>query len=318
MSLNSKGFIRTVTGDLPPQELGHVQCHEHIYLRSGPGSDQHKALVMEDIEKSTLELADYKNAGGNAIVDAQPGFFGRDPKKLRELSERTKIAIIATTGFHKLSFLEDPSFLKNDRDALSNAFSTEVTEGMLTPDGKRTAIRAGIIKIAFDVDFFENPHYPTLLHAAVSAAYETGAPLLIHTEKGNDLHKLVDLCEKGGISPDRVLICHLDRTNPNQSLHRELMSRGCVLCFDSINRLKYVSHEEEFHLLSSLLDQGFEDKIVLSLDTTNERLRSYYAKDMGLDYILTDYIPFLARNRVPLKVIDKLCRTNGSKILSIK
>ena len=62
--------------------------------------------------------------------------------------------------------------------------------------------------------------------------------------------------------------------------------KGCYLCYDSIHRYKYVSEKEELDLIQKILMNGYDSQVVISLDTTNQRLRAYEAKDMGLDYIL--------------------------------
>ena len=43
-------------------------------------------------------------------------------------------------------------------------------------------------------------------------------------------------------------------------------------------------------LIAALCQRGYDSQLVLALDTTNQRLRAYNSPDMGLDYILTDFI----------------------------
>jgi len=318
MLLNSERRIRTVCGDISPQSLGHIQCHEHIYLRKGPGSIAHPALCMEDLDRSARELSDYRAAGGSAIVDAQPGFFGRDPEKLQALSQRTGVAIIAVTGFHKLAFLEDAAYTALPEQQLLALFTGEITEGMLNPAGIPTGIRAGLVKAAFEEGGLSNPIYRKLLSAAAGAAADTGVSILVHTEKNTDIWELLRFFQSFGIAPARVLICHLDRTRSDAGYHKALLQSGCYLCYDSINRTKYLSHAAELALLKDVLSDGWEDQIVLSLDTTNERLRAYNAKDMGLDYILQDYIPILRKNGITDEQLCKMCRINSAKILTMQ
>ena len=85
-----------------------------------------------------------------------------------------------------------------------------------------------------------------------------------------------------------------------------------------MNRLKYVSENEELELIRAMRDSGFIRQIVLSLDTTNQRLRSYYAKDMGLDYILKTYIPFIKKNGFTEEEINYMCEINARDVLSFK
>ncbi len=60
---------------------------------------------------------------------------------------------------------------------------------------------------------------------------------------------------------------------------------------------------------------GLTGQIVLSLDTTNQRLRSYYAEDMGLDYILTTFVPQLREHGFTDQEIRQMCITNARTIL---
>ena len=99
-------FIRTVTGDISPLELGYCQCHEHLLLAKGKSYTIDPSLCMDDEEKSTEELISYKAAGGRALVDAQPVGCGRIADGLRRISETSGVRIIASTGFHKLLFFE--------------------------------------------------------------------------------------------------------------------------------------------------------------------------------------------------------------------
>jgi phosphotriesterase-related protein len=128
---------------------------------------------------------------------------------------------------------------------------------------------------------------------------------------------MLRLFESYGVAPDRVLICHLDRTIPDPGLHQEVMAAGCFLCYDSVNRLKYVSHAQELALIGKMCEAGFDGKIVLSLDTTAARLRSYGATDMGLDYLLKDYKNMLKSAGIAEESIGKMYQTNAAQILCI-
>lgn len=316
--LSSSKSIRAVAGDLPATALGHIQCHEHIYLRKGPGYEINPALCMDDYALSLQELTQYRIAGGQAIVDAQPGGFGRDAEKLLQLSNDSGVRIIAVTGFHKLAFLEEEALPACSENALISRFSGEITEGMYSPEGIRLGAKAGIVKAAWDGAGLNDPTVRKLFCAVAGTAAQTGAPVLIHTEKDTKVFEMLKLFESYGVSANRILICHLDRSIPDPQLHKEVMSAGCYLCYDSVNRLKYVSHQQELALIRQMCDAGFEDKIVLSLDTTAARLRAYGAPDMGLDYLLKDYRPMLAEAGLGEETIQKLYRTNAAYILSMK
>lgn len=316
MSSSSEPVVQTISGRIAARTLGHTQCHEHIFLRRGPSFACNPALCMDDFEKSLQELKRYRAAGGDAIVDAQPGFFGRDVPALCRLSAQSGVKIIAVTGFHKLQFLETDAPLRTlPQKALTDHFISELQTGMIQPDGGRSAARAGLVKCAFEKGGWDEPAYHALFEAAAAAAAHTGAPVMVHTEAGNDVLSLIEWFRRRGVAPGRLLICHLDRTNPDADYHRQVLRTGCTLCYDSIHRYKYVSDAQELALLRTVLDAGFSQQLVLSLDTTNQRLRAYHSPDMGLDYILTEYIPMLRRAGISEMQLLDMCRNNAARIL---
>lgn len=316
-ALNEK--IRTVTGDISPKELGHVQCHEHIYLKKGPSYESNSALCMDDFERSLTELKEYKQAGGATIVDAQPGGFGRDARILERLSKESGVNILAVTGFHKLMFMEkDAGLAELNEEALTELFSQEIISGMREEGSAIAGLRAGLVKGAFEEGGLEHPVYSRLFRAVACTAADTGAPVLIHTEKNTDMFSLINFFEKYHVPADQLMICHLDRTCYDLDYHKEVLATGCTLCYDSVNRTKYVSHQQELHLIASMCDAGYEDQLVLSLDTTNQRLRSYYSQDMGLDYILREYVSMLVSAGITEVQIQKMCVKNAKTFLTIK
>lgn len=308
----SSSKIRTVSGDLPASGLGHIQCHEHIWLRKGPSFDINPALCMDNYEKSLRELKDYRLAGGATIVDAQPGGYGRDAGKLLQLSRDSGVNIIAVTGFHKKAFAEE-ALWEMTETALVDRFSREVTEGM----SECADAKAGIVKAAWDEGGLGDYVNQKLFFSAAAAASQTGAPVLIHTEKDTDVFQMLKLFESYGVPAHRLLICHLDRMLPDPELHKEVMAAGCYLCYDSVNRLKYVSHAQELALIGKMCETGFADRLVLSLDTTAQRLRSYGATDMGLDYLLKDYKNMLKSAGIPEESIKKMYETNAAQFLCV-
>lgn len=310
-------LVRTILGDVPAETLGHTQCHEHIWLRKGPSFDCNPALCMEDYDRSLRELLDYRTAGGGAIVDAQPGGFGRDAGQLERLSRESGVQIVAVTGFHKPAFLEDPVLRQLTAAALESRFVSELVDGMLLPDGSRSTAKAGMVKATWDGQGLKDPLLGPWFAAVAAAAAQTGAPVLIHTEPTTDVPALVQFFARFGVPAQRLLLCHLDRSQPNPNLHRQVLSMGCSLCYDSVHRLKYVSHEQELALIAAMCREGYADQIVLSLDTTAGRLRHYGAPDMGLDYLLRDYLPMLRQAGLSDKIIEKLFRTNAARMLAV-
>ena len=64
-----------------------------------------------------------------------------------------------------------------------------------------------------------------------------------------------------------------------------------------------------------MIEWGFEDKILLGIDTTRARLKSY-GGSIGLGYIKERFIPLLLQYGVTRKIIDKFTTINPAKALA--
>lgn len=308
-------MIRTVWKDILPEEAGHAQCHEHIWLEKGASYHVNPALCMNDRKKSLKELNDYHQAGGRLIVDAQPTGCGRNASMLSALSRESNVFIVAAAGFHKKEFFDNPVLFSWPEEALARLYAKEINTCITDLAQESSFCRAGILKAAAEKNWQTDPVYHKLFEAVAQAAGQTGAPVMIHTEKGSDVLELIHWFQERDIPPEKLLICHLDRTHYDIDYHKKVLSTGCYLCYDSIHRLKYVSEAEEMKLLLAMKESGFTGQIVLSLDTTNQRLRSYGAEDMGLDYILKFFIPQLKEQGFTDREIRQMCTANAAKII---
>ena len=291
------GTVRTVAGDIAPEKLGFTQSHEHLFLAKGRSWEVNPALCIDDPERSLAELLSYREAGGRSLVDAQPVGCGRSARVLRALSEKSGVGIVASTGFHKAVFYPSDHWLFSmPEEELRALYIRELTVGMAEDcDNVRPAvwtdIRAGQVKAALDACGLEGP-YEKLFRAACGAAAETGAPLMIHVERGADAPALADFLEAEGLAPGRMIFCHLDRAEPDLEVHKRLAARGCFLEYDTIGRFKYHSDEREAEILLELAAAGHAGRILLSLDTTRARLRAY-GGEPGLDYLIRVFLPLL-------------------------
>ena len=307
-------MIQTVTGLIPPETLTFCQCHEHILLSKGVSWQINPALCMDDLEKSRQELLDYRAAGGSTLVDAQPVGCNRMTQELVQLSRDSGVQIIASTGFHKACFYPAGHWLHTfSRQQLAEVYRHELTEGMYVdadnaaPERSVTA-KAGLIKTALDTEF--SPLYEKLFQAAADAQQATGAPLMIHVEVGSDPVRLFAFLTERGVPAASMLFCHMDRSSPDFRQHEFLLEQGAYLEYDTIGRFKYHSDEEEIRLIRQVLDGGFARQLLLSLDTTAQRLKRYTPEGIGLTYLLKAFLPMLKSSGVSEETIDLICREN--------
>ena len=315
-------MIQSVTGILPPEALTFCQCHEHILLSKGVSWQRNHALCMEDIQKSMQELLDYRAAGGSTIVDAQPVGCNRMTKELVQLSRDSGVQIVASTGFHKVCFYPAEHWIHTySQQQLTEVYFHELTKGMYVDTdnavpSQTISAKAGMIKTALDAEF--SLLYEKLFHAAASAQCVTGAPLMIPVEMGSDPIRLFKFLSDCGVPAESMLFCHMDRSSPDLRQHHFLLKQGAYLEYDTIGRFKYHSDQDELQLIQQVLDWGFERQLLLSLDTTAQRLKHYTPDGIGLTYLLHSFLPMLKNSGVPEKTIDKICRENCASALRWK
>lgn len=323
-------MIRTVCGDILPEKLGYCQCHEHLFIAKGVSGQKVPSLVLEDYPKTAQELQLYFGKGGRAVVDAQPVGCGRMAAELTKASMETGVNIIASTGFHKLDFYNRDHFVFTmDREQLEQLFIDELLSGMYTDQVngqkipvKRGNSKAGIIKAASDGrDIRSNEDisgvYRKLFSAAGAAARITGAPVITHLEMGRGAASQLDILTAQGVSPDRIIMSHIDRVLGNSvwEYQLETAGSGVYLQLDTIGRLKYHRDEDEAEFIMRLCEKGFEDKILLGLDTTNERMKSYGGAT-GLDYLLDTFMSRLREAGISDALFHRFTVENPAKALA--
>ncbi|GIP34929.1 hypothetical protein J2TS4_41390 [Paenibacillus sp. J2TS4] len=278
------------------------------------------ALQIDDYDKTIQELNLFKEIGGATIVEAQPVGSGRHSRWLAAASQQTGVQIVASTGFHKLVFYPDDHWIHTtDADKLTELFIDELQNGMYAdgeeawPQEQITA-KAGIIKTASDFQGVGGRYY-RLFKAAAQAAIAAKAPIMSHTEMGRAALDQIKLYTDFGLEPDRLIICHLDREMENAEYMLHVASTGVYLELDTIGRFKYHSDEEEVELITRLIEAGYENQILLSLDTTRKRLKSY-GGELGLDYLARTFLPKLEKGGVPKALIHKIMYDNPAKAFS--
>ena len=172
-----------------------------------------------------------------------------------------------------------------DEEGLYDLYCGELLEGMLPwrpePDrrpAQPTAFRAGLVKAAIPAEGAEG-RYAVLLRAAARAAVRCGVPLMLHTERGENTLPALELCFRAGLTPERLIVCHVDRQAADFGPHDAIAATGVYLDYDTIGRFKYHSDEEEVALLRHMCERGYTQRLLLSLDTTAQRMERLRRRD---------------------------------------
>ena len=309
-------FIRTVTGDLPPEQLGITQPHEHLVLLPGRSFEINPALLLDSPECARRELADYKAAGGSAIVDAQPMGAERSPLLLHEISRTSGVWVVATSGFHRPCFYPDDHFLFTETaENLAERIVREITVGMFDYScNQETSIKAGMVKWTS-----EYHHIPPVMqkaaHAAAIAHHQTGVPILTHTEMGTCALEQIELIQKYGVAPSAMILCHTDR-NPDKYLHKEIASTGARLVYDGVARTKHGPDSLIIDLIREMFGAGFGSQIMVAMDCASRTIWRHYGYGPGLDYLLNVFIPRLKRAGFSERGVRRLLVENPASAIA--
>lgn len=315
--------IHTVRGGISPEQLGFCQSHEHLMLRMGPSYRINHDLLLDSVDKSLSEVLSFRDAGGDTLIEAQPGGCGRMPLELRKISEASGVNIIAVSGFHKLCYYEKQHWIHSiEPGRLEKLFAAEVQKGMyIGLEGEceplQTDMRAGVIKGALEARPLSG-RYSELFGALASAAAESSAPIMIHVDPGADVLGLASFLMHRGVLPQKVMFCHLDRAVPELEIHKRLLELGFFLEFDTIGRPKYHSDEIEIELFKSHIRSGYARQLLFSLDTTRARMRAYTPGAVGLDYILRRFIPQMLAAGISKRDIGLISHDNAVKFFCSK
>lgn len=326
----SAGFVRTVRGDILPEDVGFAHCHEHTFILPGPSSRVNADLLLDDLEKTTAELCEFFAAGGRTVVDAQPIGPERSPELQRAASERSGVHIVATTGFHRSLYYEADHFrFRETPEQLAARMIAEITEGMAEYDGSgagasrvfdgrgpNAQIRAGLLKFASDYHVID-AQTRKAAEAVAMAHRQTGAPILTHTEFGTCGLEQVKLFGKLGVPPSALLISHLDR-NPDLTVHQEIADTGAYLVYDGISRIKYHPDSTIVQLICGLAEAGLVSRILLGMDMGPRSMWRAYGGGPGMTYLGNVFLLSLRKAGLGNEQIAMFTEYNPASALSFR
>jgi phosphotriesterase-related protein len=198
--------------------------------------------------------------GVRTFVDPCPMDLGRDVEFLAELSQKSGMRIVCTTGAYFEAEGITHTFRQLPEEEITEIYVKEITEGVA-----ETGIRAGAIKIATGsrvVSAYEKK----LVTAAARAAKETGVPLISHTQDASCGHDQIDLVTAQGVAANRLVVGHSDGT-PDHWYQRSLAERGAFVGFDRFGISLFVSDDVRIQNVLRLADAGHTERILMSHDS---------------------------------------------------
>lgn len=317
---SSGGFIRTVLGDVT-EPAGSVFAHEHLIIDSPLIAEKFPHIHLHDVGAAVSEVEACATAGVGLMLDAMPVASGRDPLRLAEISQRTGVGIISTTGLHHDRYY-GPLHWSNrvGVDELVTLFVADLQEGIdefdyTSPLVRRGTARAGVVKVATsgqDLDARDRRN----LQAVAEASVLTGAPVLTHCEDGlGGLEQVENLIDYG-VPAGSIILSHVDKSHNLTYLH-DLADTGAMLELDqTLRQIGEGTSSISVRAVLSLVASGFDSQIVIGTDGARRSLWSTLGGTPGLAWLATGFPPLLEEVGIPNKTIAAITRDNAVRALT--
>jgi phosphotriesterase-related protein len=340
--------IRTVLGDIPPNDLGVTITHEHLlvdfrYLFVEPADPATRALAYApialehhgwirfnwnvcyenlsilDVDLAAAELGRYARAGGRSVVDATSLGIGRDPEGLAQIARATGLHVIMGAG-HYLKETHPADMSDRAVDDLADEIARDVTTGV-----GASGVRAGLIG-EIGCSWPWHPNERKALQAAVIAQARTGAPLMIHPPRHEPAPlEIVRAVRAWGGDPTRTIMCHVDRTFQDTRALAELAATGVYLELDlfghelshyPFNPTGYMpSDGQRVDQVAWLLDQGYGGRVLLSHDICFKHRLARYGGH-GWDHLLVNVVPRMRNRGIGEDQITRMLVANPARALA--
>lgn len=277
-----RGLIRTVLGDIAPQDLGVCLAHEHLIIDGGIPKIINPDLALQSVDAAAQELEPCKVAGVQSLVDAMPADAGRNVAKLVELSRRTELNIIACTGLHHERYYGERHWgALLEPEEMAQLFIQEIMDGidfldLCGPVVRRSPYRAGCVKVAGSAGG-PSDRDRRVFQAAVEAAQFTGVPLMTHCEGGTGGLEQLELLRDLGMSLGRVILSHTDKV-ADYGYHHEMLASGVNLVYDQGLR----TPGQTLALLDKVIADGQVNQVLLGTDAARRSLWTVFGGTPGI------------------------------------
>jgi predicted metal-dependent phosphotriesterase family hydrolase len=285
-------FVRTVLGDIPPAGLGVTYAHEHIVIDGGRPVELSPDFLLADIERLAAELRDAAAAGMRTAIDMMPADCGRNPTKLAELSRRTGVQLVAATGLHHERFYGPSHWsLRASEDDLADLFAADVLAGIDERDYggpivRRTAVRAGVVKVAGSEGGPSARDLP-IFRAAAATHVRTGVPVHTHCEAGTGALEQVRALVEAGVPAEHISLSHVDKV-VDRGYHRDLLSSGAFAVYDQAFRWGDADNGT-LRLLEWAVADGHAGQVMLGMDAARQGYYRAFGGSPGLPYLLREF-----------------------------
>jgi phosphotriesterase-related protein len=257
-----KDRIMTVSGWLDADEMGITLPHEHIMVDFiGADSTGYTRWDKDSVIMRVLPFLEaLKEYGCETFIDCTPAYLGRDPVVLQELSRKTGLNILTTTGFYGA---HNDRFIPEHAKYMSAEQMAEIwlNEWEVGIDG--TGIRPGIIKIAVQGDSVLSDLHKKIARAAALTHLGSGLTIVSHTGPGSPAFEQLDILKSEGVSPEAFIWTHAQRGTMDEQV--KAAELGAWISLDNIN-----DNEDNIssyiEMIGNLKQNGHLNRVLISHD----------------------------------------------------
>jgi phosphotriesterase-related protein len=249
--------------------------------------------------------------GCRTFVDATAVGLGRDPRTLRELSERSGLNVLTVTGNYAAfdnRFLAD--YVRTDSvEALADRWIREWHDGI---DG--TDVRPGFIKLGFNGGALSDVE-KKLIRAAALAHRATGLTIGAHTGPATAAYEELAILEAEKVDPAAWIWIHA-QGEVDPARYDDAARRGAWISLDGVGPDSLDPHVER---ITMLRDKGLLNRVLVSQDAgwywvgepDGGKFRPY-------DTVFTTLIPALRARGFSTQEIDTLFVKNPAGALAVR
>ncbi|MFC1858493.1 phosphotriesterase [Thermodesulfobacteriota bacterium] len=296
--------VNTVTGSVSPDDLGVTLMHEHI-LAGYPGWEGDQTIAPFDhqaiVENGVKLLEQLKPFGLKTYVDATPLDLGRCPEMYREISEKTGVNIICSTGYYyeaegSSAYWKFRSTLGDVSEEIYELYMKEITEGI-----RDTGIKAGVIKVGSGKGIITD-YEKLMFQVAARVQKDTGIPIITHTQQGTMGPNQARLLISEGADAKRIQIGHMS-DNIDIDYQLNTFEQGVYVSWDRMGLQGLAGcpmDEERYPVMIDLIKKGYANRLMISHDFVANWLgRPLIFPDEALPLIANWHPSHLFNNIIP-------------------
>ncbi len=304
--------IQTVLGPIGPEELGSTLMHEHTLVDIWEwGGRMGYDSIVDDEDLLIEELAQYRDAGGSALVDVTPIGLRRNPSGMKRISEATGLHIIMGCGWYRERVYPDYVY-ELSTNQLADLVVKEFTDGV-----EGTGIKPGVIGEIGTERFHVTPAEERVFRACARAQRQTGATVTTHTTHFGDLGlDQVALLTEEDVPPDRIIVGHLgERRGVETEL--AIAETGVYVEIDHVGRSPSAGTQPEDQRARNVVDlvrAGYLERVLLSMDICSNSLL-HWNGGHGFDYLLKIFVPLLQHQGLTDAEINTILVENPRRAL---